>query len=116
MTEYGAEEHLLAIARHKPNVLIDLSGWSPKYIPAEVRQYMNSVIPDQFLFGSDFPWLKPDRWLAEFELLELKDEVRQKVLIDNADEACDLDEHLPWLKRRDPELRVVVAGLTLAWA
>lgn len=75
---------LLAIARHKSNVYVDLSGWSPKYIPAEVVQYMNSVIPDQFLFGSDYPWLKPDRWLTEFDRLEIKDEVRQKVLLDNA--------------------------------
>jgi uncharacterized protein len=75
---------LLAIARHKRNVYIDLSGWSPKYVPAEVVQYMNIVIPDQFLFGSDYPWLKPDRWLEEFEKLRLKPEVREKVLLHNA--------------------------------
>lgn len=75
---------LLAIARHKANVFIDLSGWAPKYIPDEVRRYMNSVIPDQFLFGSDYPWLKPDRWLEEFQRMDLKDEVRDKVLLHNA--------------------------------
>jgi predicted TIM-barrel fold metal-dependent hydrolase len=75
---------LMAIARHKANVYVDLSGWSPKYIPAEVVQYMNSVIPDQFLFGSDYPWLKPDRWITEFEKLSLKDEVREKVMVGNA--------------------------------
>jgi len=75
---------LMAIARHKANVFVDLSGWSPKYIPAEVLKYMNSVIPDKFLFGSDYPLLTPDRWLREFELLAVKDEVREMVLMSNA--------------------------------
>lgn len=75
---------LMAIARHKANVFVDLSGWSPKYIPAEVLKYLNSVIPDKFLFGSDYPWLTPDRWLSEFEALAVKDEVREMVLVGNA--------------------------------
>lgn len=75
---------LLAIARHKANVYVDLSGWAPKYVPAEVVQYMNSVIPDRFLFGSDYPWLTPDRWMKDFEALTVKDEVREKVLRGNA--------------------------------
>jgi predicted TIM-barrel fold metal-dependent hydrolase len=28
------------------------------------------------LFGSDFPVLTPDRWLADFTKLEIEDEVR----------------------------------------
>ncbi|MFB3738155.1 MAG: amidohydrolase family protein [Candidatus Velamenicoccus archaeovorus] len=75
---------LLAVARHKSNVHIDLSGWSPKYIPPEVVKYCNSVIPDRFLFGTDFPLLTPDRWLEEFDRLGLKDEVREMVLVENA--------------------------------
>ena len=27
------QEEALAVATHKPNVYIDLSGWSPKYFP-----------------------------------------------------------------------------------
>jgi predicted TIM-barrel fold metal-dependent hydrolase len=82
---------LLAVARHKGNVYIDLSGWAPRYFPAEVIQYCNSVIPDKFLFGSDFPLLSPDRWLDEFGKLDLKDEVREKVLYRNACRILDLD-------------------------
>lgn len=82
---------LLAIARHKANISIDLSGWAPKYIPKEVIQYCNSLIPDQFLFGSDFPLLSPDRWLAEFDQLGLREVVRKKVLYENACRLLDLD-------------------------
>jgi predicted TIM-barrel fold metal-dependent hydrolase len=82
---------LLAVARHKQNVLIDLSGWAPKYIPAEVLRYCNSVMPDKFLFGTDFPLLTPDRWLAEFEQLDLKETVRQAVLRDNCARLLGID-------------------------
>ena len=82
---------LMAVARHKGNVYVDLSGWAPRYIPAEVLQYCNSVIPDKFLFGSDFPLLSADRWLEEFEKLELKDHVRPKVLYENACRILGID-------------------------
>lgn len=85
---------LLAVARHKGNVYIDLSGWAPRYIPAEVLQHANSVIPEKFLFGSDYPLLSPDRWLQEFAALELKDHVRSKILYENACRILKLDPAL----------------------
>ena len=36
------------------------------------------------LFGSDYPLLTPDRWLADFETLAVKDEVRPLILKENA--------------------------------
>ena len=74
----------LAIARHKQNVYIDISGWSPKYFPAELVQQMNSVLQDKVLFGSDWPVMSVERWMKDFDELDLKPEVRQKVLLTNA--------------------------------
>ncbi len=74
----------LAIARHKANVYLDLSGWSPKYFPAELVQHVNSVLQDKALFGSDWPFMTPERWLADFAGLAIKDAVRPKILRDNA--------------------------------
>jgi uncharacterized protein len=82
---------LLAVARHKGNVYIDLSGWAPRYIPPEVVRYCNSVMPEKFLFGSDYPLLDTVRWLKEFDELELKPEVRTKVLYENACAILKLD-------------------------
>ena len=79
---WGSES--LAIARHKSNFYIDLSGWAPKYFSAELVQYVNSIIQDKALFGSDWPALSVERWMEEFEQLNLKPEVRQKILLDNA--------------------------------
>jgi predicted TIM-barrel fold metal-dependent hydrolase len=78
------QEEALAIAVHKPNVYIDLSGWSPKYFPPILVQYTNTRLKNKMLFGSDFPLIAPERWLADFEQLPIKDEVRPLVLKDNA--------------------------------
>lgn len=81
----------LAIARHKANVYIDLSGWAPSYFPAELVQQVNSLLQDKALFGSDSPSLPLDRWLREFDALEIKPEVRRKVMLDNARKLFGLD-------------------------
>ena len=78
------QDEALAIAVHKPNVYIDLSGWSPKYFPANLIQYTNTQLKHKMLFGSDYPLITPDRWLADFAKLEIKPTVRPKILKDNA--------------------------------
>ncbi|MGA4845114.1 amidohydrolase family protein [Streptomyces sp. G5(2025)] len=78
------QDEALAVATHKPGVHIDLSGWSPKYFPPQLVHYANTLLKDKVLFGSDFPVLTPDRWLADFEQLPIKDEVRPKILKENA--------------------------------
>jgi predicted TIM-barrel fold metal-dependent hydrolase len=65
-------------------VYIDLSGWSPKYFPENLIRYANSQLKTKVLFGSDYPLITPDRWLADFEKLPIKDEVRPLVLKQNA--------------------------------
>ncbi|WP_030254987.1 amidohydrolase family protein [Streptomyces violens] len=78
------QDEALAVATHKPGVHIDLSGWSPKYFPPQLVQYANTLLKDKVLFGSDYPVLTPDRWLADFAKLEIKDAVRPKILKENA--------------------------------
>ncbi len=77
-------EEQIAVALHKPNVYIDLSGWAPRYIPQQLINETNTRLQDKVLFGSDFPYLPPDRWLSGFERLEVRDEVRPKILLENA--------------------------------
>jgi uncharacterized protein len=77
-------EELLAVARHKANVHIDLSGYLPRYIPESVMKMAAGLLQDQVLFGSDYPFILPERWLADFEKMDLKDAVREKLLLSNA--------------------------------
>ncbi|PLS15414.1 4-hydroxyphenyl-beta-ketoacyl-CoA hydrolase [Bacillus sp. M6-12] len=91
-------EELLAIAVHKSNVYIDLSGWAPKYIPPIVIQYANSVLQDKVLFGSDWPMLTPERWMKEFESLDIKEEVKPKIYLENAKRLFNLSSRIEALK------------------
>jgi len=78
------QDEAISIALHKPEVYIDLSGWSPKYFPPQLVRYANSQLRRQVLFGSDYPMITPDRWLADFEQLDIKPEVRPLILKENA--------------------------------
>ncbi|MCL4676592.1 MAG: amidohydrolase family protein [Pararhodobacter sp.] len=78
------QEEALSVCQHKPNVYIDLSGWSPKYFPEILVKYANSLLRKKMLFGSDWPAITPDRWLADFEKSAFRDEVRPLILKDNA--------------------------------
>ena len=78
------QDEAISICLHKPQVYIDLSGWSPKYFSATLVQYANSLLKHKVLFGSDYPLLTPDRWLADFEKIAIKDEVRPLILKENA--------------------------------
>jgi len=78
------QEEALAVATHKPNVYIDLSGWSPKYFPPILVRYANSLLKDRMLFGSDWPMIAPEKWLNAFDKADFKDEVRPMILKENA--------------------------------
>ncbi|MGV8880653.1 MAG: amidohydrolase family protein [Rhodoglobus sp.] len=78
------QEEALSVATHKLNTWIDLSGWSPKYFPAELVRYANSILKRRVLFGSDFPMLTPDRWIDDAAQTKLKPEVMPDIMRDNA--------------------------------
>jgi uncharacterized protein len=78
------QEEALSVATHKPQVYIDLSGWSPKYFPPILVQYANTLLKDKVLFGSDYPVISPQKWVEEFEKLPIKPEVRPLIMKENA--------------------------------
>lgn len=78
------QDEAISIALHKQQVYIDLSGWSPKYFSPNLISYANTLLRDRVLFGSDFPLITPDRWLADFAKADFKDEVRPLILKENA--------------------------------
>lgn len=75
------EQEMIAILQHKPNVYNDLSGWSPRYIPPALLKEAAGRLNHKFLFGSDYPFITPDRWLADFAKLDgWTDDARANVL------------------------------------
>lgn len=78
------QDEALSVCLHKPQVYIDLSGWSPKYFPPQLVHYANTLLKHKVLFGSDFPAITPDRWLADLEQSGIRSEVRPLILKENA--------------------------------
>jgi hypothetical protein len=78
------QDEAISICLHKRQVYIDLSGWSPKYFAPNLIQYANSLLKTKMLFGSDYPLITPERWIADFEKVPFKDEVRPLILKENA--------------------------------
>jgi uncharacterized protein len=75
------EQEMIAVLQHKPNVYNDLSGWSPRYIPPALLREAAGRLNAKFLFGSDYPFITPERWLSDFmKLSEWSDEARQNLL------------------------------------
>lgn len=85
------QDEALSIAMHKPQVSIDLSGWTPKRFPPSLVSAMSRSLKNQTLFGSDYPLITPDRWLDDFARLDLVPEVRSAILKENAIRILSLD-------------------------
>jgi len=84
------QDSTIAVAQHKANVYIDLSGWSPKYFPPQLVRAANTMLRSKVLFGSDYPLLRPERWMADFEQLDIRPEVKPLIMKENAIRALGL--------------------------
>ena len=77
----------MAVALRNPGVFIDVSGWKPRYLPPGIIPYLNGIIQDRFLFGTDYPMLRQKQWMEDFEVSlrpKLKPGVAAKLLSGNA--------------------------------
>lgn len=74
----------LSMALHKDNVFIDLSGWSPRYFQPQIILYANGQLKHKMLFGSDFPLIRPDKWIDAARQVGFKDDVLPGIMKDNA--------------------------------
>lgn len=84
------QDAAISVAQHKANVYIDLSGWSPKYFPPQLVHAINRALQNKVLFGSDYPLLRPERWMKDFDQLDIRAEVRPLVMKENAMRAIGL--------------------------
>jgi uncharacterized protein len=80
-------EVTIAIALRSPNVFIDVSGWKPRYLPQSIMPYLNGILQDRFMFGTDYPMLRQKEWLEDFRenvAPKLKPGVSERLLSGNA--------------------------------
>jgi predicted TIM-barrel fold metal-dependent hydrolase len=81
----------ISMATHKANIYLELSGWSPKYFPTELVRAASGMLRHKTLFGTDYPLITPERWLADFETLDVKPEAEPLILRENAIRVLGLD-------------------------
>lgn len=78
------QDEQLAVALHKPNTWIDLSGWSPRRFSPDLVRNIRGPLQDRVLFGTDYPFLTHAQWLDAWATLDVPDDVTEKVLLANA--------------------------------
>jgi predicted TIM-barrel fold metal-dependent hydrolase len=83
-------DELIAVALHKRNVSIDVSGWSPKFIPNSLKYDMRRRLQDKVMFGSDYPGWSPGQAMDEWEMEGFSPEILDKLMIKNATRILDL--------------------------
>ena len=85
-------EELIAVAIHKGNVSIDISGWGPKYVPAPLKHDMERRLQDKVLFGSDYPGWSPGQCCDEWEMENFRPGVIEKLFYKNAIRILKLED------------------------
>ncbi len=70
----------ISMATHKANVYIDMSGWRPKYFPPELVRAAGGQLRHKVMFGSDYPLILPERWLADFDQLGIEAAYRPAIV------------------------------------
>jgi uncharacterized protein len=83
-------DEMTAVALHKGNVFWEMSGWAPKYFPAQLKVDIRSRLQDKVMFGSDYPSLPYDRLLKEWRELGYADAVMEKIFHGNAERILGL--------------------------
>jgi uncharacterized protein len=78
------QDEMLAVAQHKTNVWIDLSGWSPKRWSPDLTRAVLGSLQDRALYGSDYPFITFSKWLEAFKTHGATAEVEEKLLVGNA--------------------------------
>ena len=84
-------EELIAVALHKKNVAIDISGWGPKYIPAALKHDMSRRLRDKVIFGSDYPGWSPGQCCDEWEMQGFKPAIIEKLFHENVTRILNLE-------------------------
>jgi len=78
------EESAIAVAAHKGNVHLALSGKSPERMGVSLRDAVIGPLSHKAMCGTGFPFMAPDDWLKEWKSLDPPAEVDGAVRVGNA--------------------------------
>jgi predicted TIM-barrel fold metal-dependent hydrolase len=78
------------VALHKANVYWEMSGWGPKYLPAQIIRDMRTRLKDKMMFGSDYPSIPYDKLHQQWAGVGFSDEVLEAFYHGNAERVLGL--------------------------
>jgi len=84
-------DEAVALVRHKANVHMELSGWSPQNLPLVLAEALDGPTIKRFLLGSDFPIYPLEGAVEAWEKSKLSQEARRRILLDNAAELLGIE-------------------------
>jgi hypothetical protein len=83
-------DEMTAVALHKGNVFWEMSGWAPKYFPAQLKTDIRARLQDKVMFGSDYPSIPHERLFKEWGELGYGESVMEKIFHGNAERILGL--------------------------
>jgi predicted TIM-barrel fold metal-dependent hydrolase len=79
------QDEMIAILLHKANVSYELHGWGPKQFTPALKKEIRGRMQDRIMFGCDFPVLRYEKVIADWQAEGYPPEVLEKVLHANAE-------------------------------
>lgn len=80
------QDEMIAVMLHKPNVVCELHGWSPKYFTDSLKHDIPRRLKNRVMFGADYPLFKYERLVADWKALGYDEAILEKVFHRNAQE------------------------------
>jgi len=78
------DDDMIAVMLHKPDVWLELHGWSPKYLGDALKHEISRRLKHKVMFGADYPLFTYERLTADWEGLGLDQASLQRVYTENA--------------------------------
>ena len=79
------QDEMIAVMLHKPNVVCELHGWSPKYFTDALKRDIPRRLKDRVMFGADYPLFKYERLVADWRALGYEEDILERVFHRNAE-------------------------------
>jgi len=77
-------DDMIAVLLHKPDVWLELHGWSPKYLGESLKHEITRRLKHKIMFGADYPLFTYERLVADWEGLGFDQATLRRVYTENA--------------------------------
>lgn len=78
------QTEMIAILLHKPNVVYEVHGWSPRYFTPDLKAEIRGRLQDRVMFGADYPLIGYERLVGDWRKEGYSEEILEKVFWRNA--------------------------------